>query len=215
MADHDDLLREFRRVLKPRGWLLISSPDKAIYSDRQQNHNEYHVRELYRPELETLLRDHFPAFRLWGQRLLFHSAIWPVPDDTTAAKARGPAAFLQQASQATESRAEPPTGSTIESPIVSRDGPGHDPVYFLALCAAADSDLPHPPAGLSLFDDAEESVYAHYHHEIRKNMAAGALLEERDRELARLRAKLESATAAGAVAPRRRSWWRRWLGMKP
>jgi SAM-dependent methyltransferase len=202
LADHDGLLREFRRVLKPHGWLLVSSPDKAVYSEQQQNRNEYHVRELYRPELEALLRAHFPAYRLWGQRLLFHSAIWQLPHTEEAAAAgSGTPAFLQQSGGAIEPRPEP----------------GHDPVYFLALCAANAADLPQPPAALSLFDDADESVYAHYYHEIRKNMAAGALLADRDRELARLRAELEAATGgtAGSDAGRadRRSWWRRLLGI--
>jgi hypothetical protein len=70
---------------------------------------------------------------------------------------------------------------------------------------------------LSLFDDAAETVYAHYRHEIRKNMAAGALLAERDRELSRLRSALEAATAGGAATGPgpggRRRWWRRLLGI--
>ena len=32
LEDHDGLLNEFRRVLKPAGFLLLSSPDKAVYS---------------------------------------------------------------------------------------------------------------------------------------------------------------------------------------
>ncbi|MCG7754945.1 class I SAM-dependent methyltransferase, partial [Flavihumibacter cheonanensis] len=76
LEDHDGLLREFRRVLKPGGFLLISSPDKAVYSERLQNRNPFHLRELHRDELEALLGRHFPACRLWGQKLGFHSAIW-------------------------------------------------------------------------------------------------------------------------------------------
>jgi len=197
LVDHDGLLREFRRVLRPQGWLLVSSPDRTVYSEQQQNRNEYHVKELNRPELETLLRTHFPAFRLWGQRLMFHSAIWRLADGEGASvEARQPA-FLRQSGAAIE------TGS----------GPVQDPVYFLALCAADAADLPQPPAALSLFDDAEESVYAHYYHEIRKNMAAGALLEERERELDLLRAERDAARSESFVPADRRSWWRRLLGM--
>ena len=35
LAEHDQLLAEFRRVLKPGGFLILSSPDKATYSDAQ------------------------------------------------------------------------------------------------------------------------------------------------------------------------------------
>jgi 2-polyprenyl-3-methyl-5-hydroxy-6-metoxy-1,4-benzoquinol methylase len=38
---HDGLMKEFRRVLKPKGFLIISSPDKAVYTDRQKNENEF------------------------------------------------------------------------------------------------------------------------------------------------------------------------------
>jgi hypothetical protein len=79
--------------------------------------------------------------------------------------------------------------------ITRRPAPLHDPVYFIALCAASAADLPEPGAGLSLFDDAGETVYAHYHHEIRKNMAAGEILAERERELA-----APARTRAGAGA---------------
>jgi SAM-dependent methyltransferase len=182
LADHDGLLREFRRVLAPDGFLLLSSPDKAVYSDRQQNRNEFHVRELYRDELEALLRNHFPAYRLWGQKLLFQSAIWSLEEQ--------PGVALQQES---------------EGDIIGTAAPGHDPVYYIAVCAADDSSLPDAGAGLSLFDDADESVYAHYYHEIRKNMAAGGLLADKDRQLEALR---EELTRAAGRPP----WWRRLLG---
>jgi SAM-dependent methyltransferase len=185
LEEHDSLLREFRRVLRPEGFLLLSSPDKAVYSEQLQNRNEFHVRELYRKELETLLIDHFPAFRLYGQKLLFQSAIWSLDGD--------PGVGLLQ-----DNGVEVRASTTLT----------HAPVYFIALCAAEERFLPKVASGLSLFDDAEESVYRHYYHEIRKNMAAGELLAGKERELADLRAALGSAEPAGP----RRSWWQRLLG---
>lgn len=52
LDNHEGLLSEFRRVLSPQGFLLISTPDKAVYTDRMGNRNEYHVAELYRAEFE-------------------------------------------------------------------------------------------------------------------------------------------------------------------
>lgn len=195
LEDHDGLMAEFRRVLAPDGFLLLSSPDRAVYSDRLGHHNEFHVRELYRDQLEALLRQWFPAFRLWGQRLGFHSLIWSLDP------AQGVRFEREQ------------DGAVRTAPT-----PAGDPVYFLALCAGDEGSLPALPVGLSLFDDADESVYAHYYHEIRKNMAAGGLLAERDREIAGLRAALERAGSpaeAQAVAserPARGAWWRRLFG---
>ena len=185
LADQERLLAEFRRVIRPEGFLLLSSPDKAVYSDTLQNRNEYHVRELYRAELEALLQAHFPAFRLFGQKLVFQSAIWSLEGDPGVG-------FMQERDGA----------------IAEGGAPAHKPVYFLALCAATAGLLPRVGQGLSLFDDADESVYSHYYHEIRKNMAAGEILAAREREIAALRAALDPA-ASGKPRP---SWWRRLLG---
>jgi SAM-dependent methyltransferase len=196
LEDQDGLLREFRRVLRPDGFLLLSSPDKAVYSDLQRNRNEYHVKELYRSELEALLRAHFPAFRLWGQKLMFQSAIWSLDG--------APGVEFEQ-----ESGGEVRAGSA----------PRHEPVYFIALCAADEGSLPAAAHGLSLFDDAAESVYEHYYHEIRKNMAAGEVLADRESEIAALQADLAAARdavrgAAPGTARARPSWWRRLLGRR-
>lgn len=191
----DCLLNEFRRVMKPHGFLLISSPDKAVYTDQQQNRNPWHVRELYRPELEALLGAYFPAVQLWGQRLAFHSALWRLD---AAGQGAAPAGFVQERTPADPDPAAPAGGGRR---LARSAAPLQDPVYFIALCAADASDLPDPGLALSLFDDAGQSVYAHYYHEIRKNMSAGALLAERDSEIEKLRAELE-----------RRGKRRRWFG---
>ncbi len=189
LADQDGLLREFRRVLRAHGFLFISSPDKAVYSEQAGNRNEYHVRELHRDEFEVLLQRYFPALRLWGQRLMFHSAIWSL------AGAAG-VSFSQ----------DRPDG------LAETVAPGQAPVYLLGLCAADEAMLPAVASGLDLFDDASESVYAHYHHEIRKNMTAGGLLAERDREIGQLRQALAAARVERDAAAARQPWWRRLLG---
>lgn len=182
LEDHDGLLREFRRVLAPDGFLLLSSPDKAVYTDQQQNRNEFHVRELYRNEFEALLSNWFPAWRLWGQKLLFQSAIWSLDER--------PGVAVHQES---------------DGDFLTGAAPGHAATYLLAICAADDASLPDGGAGLSLYDDAAETVYEHYHHEIRNGLYAVELLAEKDREIAALKARLEEPGSAG-------SWWRRLLG---
>ena len=183
LAEHDRLLAEFRRVLRPDGCLLISTPDKAVYSEELGNRNEFHVAELYRDEFDALLGRHFPARRLWGQRLAFHSAIWSLDGD-------GPNAYHRER----------------DSSVDTGDRPPHLAVYLLALCAADDSALSQAMPGLSLFDDEEESVYAHYYHEIRRNMATGVMLQEKDREIESLREALAEIPRSSAP------WWRRLLG---
>ncbi|NKI36079.1 class I SAM-dependent methyltransferase [Wenzhouxiangella sp. XN79A] len=187
LAEHDDLLAGFRRVLKPDGVLLLSSPDKRTYSDLTGYDNEFHVRELYRDELEALLGRHFPNYRLSGQKLMFHSLVWALDDDA-------------------------PTGAehltADDDRGVSRDPRPHvEPLYFLAMAAGDGVDLPAPPA-LSLFTDTAESVYAHYNDEVARHIRAGELLAEREREIERLRERLADLER-GADSPWTRL--RRWL----
>ena len=183
LAEHDQLLAEFRRVLKPDGFLVLSSPDKAVYSDGQGAANEYHVNELYRQELEALIQRHFPASHLLGQKLMFHSAIWSmdgfdhvVLDQVSAGKTDAPESFTQP------------------------------PMYFIALCAADDLYLPDVDGCVWLFDDLEESVYQHYHGEIKRNMAAGGIIAGLEKEIEVLKEKLKQ------TPPPRPGWWRRSLG---
>jgi SAM-dependent methyltransferase len=183
LEDQSGLLKEFRRVLEPGGFLLISSPDKAVYSDRHQHKNEFHVRELYRDELETLLAGQFPARRLLRQKLVFHSAIW--------SEEAGPGVAFHQSEN----------GS-----ISALESPGHDAMYYIAICAANEACLPETGQGLWLFDDAEESVYEHYYYEIRKNMSTGELLASMERELKELRAAVHESST-GPQGPGR--WWQR------
>lgn len=75
LAGHEEMLDEIRRVLRPGGIVLISSPDKYEYSDRAGYANEFHVKELYREEFVTLLEARFPHLRILGQRVLFGSVI--------------------------------------------------------------------------------------------------------------------------------------------
>jgi hypothetical protein len=74
-------------------------------------------------------------------------------------------------------------------------------MYFVAVCSMREGAVALPD--LSLFGDDQESVYAHYNHEIRKNIGAGARIAELEAELERLRTQAASAPA------RDWRWWRR------
>ena len=166
LAEHDALMGEFRRVLKPDGFLLISSPDRKTYSDETGYVNPFHVRELYRREFERLLDGHFPAWKLLGQKLMFVSALW-------ALDGQGRVQWLSD-------DAEPPA---------SEHQPVWPPLYFIAAAAATESALPDLP-GVSLYGDRAESVYGHYNDEVGKHIRAGELLAEREAEIADLRRRL-------------------------
>ncbi len=183
LAEHDQLLAEFRRVLKPDGFLILSSPDKATYSDGQDSANEHHVKELYREELEALILRHFPACHLLGQKLMFHSAIWSM------------------------NGVEKITLDQFSTDNINMlAGITQPAMYFVALCAAEHARLPDVDGQLWLFDDHEESVYQHYHGEIKRNMAAGGIIAGLEKEIVELKQR-----SAQSVTPRP-AWWRRLLG---
>jgi len=68
VADHDQLMSEVKRLLKPDGLFLISTPNKSTYSDHDDFDNPYHVRELYLDEFKTLLSRYFENYRILGQK---------------------------------------------------------------------------------------------------------------------------------------------------
>jgi GT2 family glycosyltransferase/SAM-dependent methyltransferase len=80
VAEHDQVLAEFRRVLVPGGFLIVSCPDRLEYSEVPRSQNPFHVRELYRNEFRDLLGRHFRNVQLYGQRVIYGSTLAPVDD---------------------------------------------------------------------------------------------------------------------------------------
>ena len=75
IAEHDEMLAEVKRVLRPGGVMVMSTPDKATYSDASGHVNPFHVRELYRDEFHALLSSQFRHVRLHGQKIGFGSVV--------------------------------------------------------------------------------------------------------------------------------------------
>lgn len=176
VQEHERMLDGFARLLVPGGLLLISTPDKGTYTDASGQVNPHHVRELYRDEFEALLRPRFPHVRLYAQKLVFQSALWA----------------LDVADGATQALVQ--DGARIAN------GLEYPPLYYLAVCAHGIDALNGLPA-LSLYGDAQESVYAHYNGEVRRNIAAGGRIAELEAELAALKSTLAMQIAPSADAP--------------
>lgn len=60
-------LTEIRRVLKDDGILIISTPNKEVYSDQYHYHNEFHVKEFYEEDFCNFLRQSFRNIKLFYQ----------------------------------------------------------------------------------------------------------------------------------------------------
>lgn len=181
LAAQEALVAGFARVLGNEGLLIMSSPDRTTYSEAVGFHNEFHVRELDRDELLDLLGAHFRHVRLYAQKLLFQSVLWSLDDSGEGCQAVTASGMGRQLSQ----------------------GLSYAPIYYVALCS--NSPLPDHLPQLSLFGDDEESVYSHYNHEVRQNMAAGERIAQLEAELAQLR---DAQTPTPETATRK-PWWRR------
>jgi len=64
---HERFLEEAVRVLSPDGFMVISTPDRHIYSELPGYHNEFHLKEYYRKEFNDFLSRYFPHVTLLDQ----------------------------------------------------------------------------------------------------------------------------------------------------
>ena len=69
LVAQEAMLDGIKRVLAPDGLLIISSPNKKVYSDLAGHHNEFHVKELYFDEFDELLKSRFAHVVYLGQRI--------------------------------------------------------------------------------------------------------------------------------------------------
>lgn len=60
-------ISEIKRVLKEDGILIISTPDKHIYSDLRNYKNQFHVKEFYRDEFNKFLSTYFKYIKIYNQ----------------------------------------------------------------------------------------------------------------------------------------------------
>jgi GT2 family glycosyltransferase/glycosyltransferase involved in cell wall biosynthesis len=120
LAEQAEMLAEIKRVLRPNGLLVISSPNRPIYSEESGEHNEFHVKELDFREFDELLKAQFSAIEYFGQRMLMGSVIQNMVG--------GQDSF----------RVWQDNGNELNPNV----GPLIDPVYFVAICGLKATDLP-------------------------------------------------------------------------
>ncbi len=175
-AAHDRFLAEIRRVLRPGGLLVISTPDRDNYSPADQPANPFHALELTRPEFATLLQARFANVGMWWQRPMIGSALMPGPETPAVP---GSLCFERRGERHFEASA------------------GYArPLYLLALC----SDAPLPALPPSVYID---TTYIHSRdaavRELRSAEQHAASMQEalalRDAEAQQLRQEVEQRNA--------------------
>jgi SAM-dependent methyltransferase len=185
-------LGEIKRVLKPDGVLILSCPNKAEYSDKRGFSNEFHVKELYRPELKALLATCFGHTRWLSQRNAFVSLIEPEKLDAAAGESL-------TVSQAASDRPVTPLPALYELVVAGND-------------AAAIAAL---PLRVSVFTDAEEWAYNDYRKTYQKYLKHAnrevELQARCDLLTAELNALHDSAAVAAEAATEARAPVESWL----
>jgi SAM-dependent methyltransferase len=73
--EHEVFLKEIRRVLRPSGFLIISTPDSYTYSSLGTPPNPFHRRELTKTEFLDELHREFPKVTILRQRVISGSTI--------------------------------------------------------------------------------------------------------------------------------------------
>ena len=74
---HDRFLSEIKRVLRPGGTLIVSTPDRDNYSPAELPANPFHVLEMTREEFAVLLHRHFVHIAFCWQRAVCGSVVIP------------------------------------------------------------------------------------------------------------------------------------------
>ena len=72
---HQEMMLELKRIMKPDGILIISTPNRIYFEQIKAEPNPYHVRELSKDQLSSLLSQNFQNFEIFEQKVVFGSLI--------------------------------------------------------------------------------------------------------------------------------------------
>lgn len=78
ILDQQLFLNEVKRLLTTEGLLIVSTPNKPVYSEGGTMHNPFHLKELDFPDFEKLLRKYFRHLFFYGQKTYASSRIFPL-----------------------------------------------------------------------------------------------------------------------------------------
>ncbi|MCB1581992.1 MAG: class I SAM-dependent methyltransferase [Marinicella sp.] len=162
LTTHHTLLKEFKRLMKPNGLLVISTPDKTVYSG-SEGHNEFHLKELTHQEFTNLIDSHFKHALFFGQQLQTGSVLAPLTNQPT----------LSATSLYVEQHDEFITNYNQQSPT-----------YLIAVASDSfEALLPFKSTGISHFNDSHNKLFNHYEQQIKRLLEADLQLKKLETQI--------------------------------
>lgn len=169
---HQAMIGEIKRTLRPGGLLIISSPNRLVYSDLPKYINPFHVKELYLDEFHGLLRQYFRSVKIYGQRIATGSFVYEL-----------------EHSARTTLHGQTSRAGRLEERVPSLDAP----TYFIAFCS--DGDLHEAENAVSVFLDSDDDILKMEQTVLHQKLAElNVQLVEQERAGQALRAQLEGQT---------------------
>ncbi|MHB8235062.1 MAG: glycosyltransferase, partial [Solirubrobacteraceae bacterium] len=166
LSDQERMLAEIERVLCGDGLLIISTPDRRMYSEASERENPFHQRELTAAEFSALLEQTFPHVGLWGQRTITGSHLDALQRDGDSRKVKSEF-FIERAGE--------------EWHVASK------PAALYLVAVASHGPLPEVPDASTLADCGLELLRA---SEAKAGSAANELIGQRDEAAHQLNAAL-------------------------
>ncbi len=107
LSEQERMLAEIGRVLSHDGVLIISTPDRRMYSEASGQDNPFHQHELTCEEFAALLEATFTNVALWGQRAITGSHLGALDDATSSAGLSESDFFIERAGEEWRIAGEP------------------------------------------------------------------------------------------------------------
>ena len=122
----ESFLKEIRRVLKPDGFLIMSTPNKAVYTDLVKGENAFHVKEFYVDEFDEFLGSCFKYRTVYCQYPEVGYFLAPAGEENQVSRG----AYNKEGKQPKDSR------------------------YVIAICSDTEKDFSQDTEELTAFDDS-------------------------------------------------------------
>ncbi|OGL39924.1 MAG: hypothetical protein A3C43_06325 [Candidatus Schekmanbacteria bacterium RIFCSPHIGHO2_02_FULL_38_11] len=169
IEDQVGMIKEVFRILSRDGILVISSPDKRFFSEKEGILNKFHVKELYREEFVNLLKEHFSEVFLFGQDPVSGSIVWAEDERNNENTTE-----IFQVNLKENEKFETRRISSYEL---------KNPVFHIAVCCKGEISSAIKMTGISFLNDESKRFLVEKDEMIRKIEELSKIVEEKNKEI--------------------------------